>query len=121
MRTDHGIDTLLDLDGQIIDQGRGYWIKFEVWRVEVSPAVPHGIRYSLTLHEPYGTRILGYDNAHAVKPPKKFKYAGRILAHDHKHRHVSDKGVSYEFQDAAQLLADFFADVDRVLKEVESQ
>lgn len=72
--------------------------------------VPHGIRYSLTLHEPY-------DNAHAVKSPKKFKFAGQRLAYDHKHRHVSDKGVAYEFQDAQQLLVDFFAEVDRVLQE----
>lgn len=31
--------------------------------------------------------------------------------------HVSDKGVTYEFQDAQQLLIDFFNEVDRVLKE----
>jgi len=30
---------------------------------------------------------------------------------------VSDKGVPYEFQDAHQLLVDFFAEVDRVLQE----
>lgn len=46
------------------------------------------------------------------------RITGRILAYDHKHRHASDKGVPYEFQDAYQLLIDFFADVDRVLKEV---
>ena len=46
---------------QILDQGDGYWIKFEAWRVDVSDSIPHGIRYSLTLHEPYGKRILGYD------------------------------------------------------------
>jgi len=56
--------------------------------------------------------------AHAVKPPKKFKYAGTRLPYDHKHRHVSDKGVPYEFKDAHQLLSDFFVEVDRVLKEV---
>jgi hypothetical protein len=67
------------------------------------------------LHEPYGKRILGYDNAHAVKPPKKFKYPGQRLTYDHKHRHVSDKGVPYEFQDTQQLLIDFFNEVDRVL------
>ena len=106
-----------DLHDQILDQGDGYWIKFEAWRVEVSMWMPHGIRYSLTLHEPYGERILGYDNAHAVKLPKKFKFAGRRLAYDHMHRHASDKGVPYEFQDAQQLLVDFFAEVDRVLKE----
>lgn len=118
MQRDPAIDALLDLDGSILDQGGGYWIKIEARRVGVSKAVPHGIHYSLTLHEPYGKRILGYDNAHAVKPPKKFRHAGRILAYDHKHRHASDHGMPYEFKDAQQLLNDFFADVDRVLQEV---
>ena len=102
MQSDPGIETLLDLHEQIIDQGNGYWIKIEAWRVKPTPEVPHGIRYSLTLHDPYGKRILGYDNAHAVKPPKKFKYAGRILAYDHRHRYASDKGMPYEFKDAHQ-------------------
>ncbi|MBA5604915.1 hypothetical protein H3H36_06005 [Duganella sp. FT3S] len=118
MKGDPAIDTLLDLHGAILDQEGGYWVKIEAWRVAASHAVPHGIRYSLTLHEPYGKRILGDDNAHAVKPPRKFKYAGRILAFDHKHRHIADHGVPYEFKDAQQLVEDFFADVDRVLQEV---
>jgi hypothetical protein len=118
MERDTSIDTLLDLNGSVLDQGNGYWIKLEAWRVDISKQIPHGIRYSLTLHEPYGGRILGYDNAHAIKLPKKFKYAGRILAFDHKHRHISDKGVPYEFKSAQQLLEDFFSDVDRVLLEV---
>ena len=33
MHDDAGIATLLDLDGQIIDQGNGFWIKIEAWRV----------------------------------------------------------------------------------------
>ena len=118
MREDHVIETLLDLHDQIIDQGDGYWVKIEAWVVVVSADIPHGIRCSLTLHEPYGKRILGYDNAHAVKPPKKFKYAGVRLPYDHKHRHISDKGVPYAFKDAHQLLSDFFVEVDRVLKKV---
>lgn len=118
MREIQGIATLLDLHNQIIDQGGGYWIKIEAWTVDSSIDIPHGIRYSLTLHEPYGKRIIGYDNAHAVKPPKKFKYAGRRLPYDHQHRHVSDKGIPYEFKDAYQLLSDFFLEVDRVLEEV---
>ena len=72
MKIDPVIDTLLDLDGSILDQENGYWIKIEAKRSVISDEVPHGIRYSLTLHEPYGKRILGYDNAHVVKPPKKF-------------------------------------------------
>ena len=118
MREDHGIKTLLDLHDQIIDQGGGYWVKIEAWGVAISVDIPHGIRYSLTLHEPYGKRILGYDNVHAVKPPKKFKYAGMRLPYDHKHRHVSDKGVPYAFKDAHQLLSDFFVEVDHVLEEI---
>ena len=31
---DAGIATLLDLHGQVLDQGDGYWIKIEAWRVE---------------------------------------------------------------------------------------
>jgi hypothetical protein len=118
MRRDTGIDTLLDLHGSILDQGGGYWIKLEAWLVAASPRIPHGVRYSLTLHEPYGKRVLGYDNAHLVKPPKKFKFSGRILPYDHKHRHASDQGVPYEFKDAQQLINDFFADVDMILREV---
>jgi hypothetical protein len=110
-----GLQNLLDLAGSIIDQGDGYWLKIEAWPVAASREIPHGIRYALTLHEPYGKRILGYDNAHAVKPPKKFKFAGQRFAYDHRHRHIADKGVPYAFVDAYQLLSDFFTEVDQVL------
>jgi hypothetical protein len=93
-------------------------MKFEAWQVKANNDIPHGIRYSLTLHDKYGKRIMGYDNSHAVKPPKKYKFAGLRLTYDHKHRHASDNGVPYEFKDAAQLLADFFAEVDSVLAEI---
>ncbi|MGE0082058.1 MAG: DUF6516 family protein [Thiohalomonadaceae bacterium] len=73
---------------------------------------------TLTLHDRYGRRIMGYDNSHAVKRPKKFKYAGQRMPYDHKHRHAADEGIPYEFRSAAQLLEDFFAEVDKVLKEV---
>lgn len=118
MRPDTGLKTLLDLNGYTIDQNGGYWVKIEAWEVTPSKEIPHGVRYSLTLHEPYGKRIMGYDNSHAIRPPKKFKYAGQRLAYDHKHRHIADKGVPYEFKDAHQLLADFFMEVDRVLQEL---
>lgn len=118
MPDDPGLVTLLDLDGQIIDQGGGYWLQIVAWRVDRTREVPHGIRYSLTLHEPGGRRILGYDNAHAVRAPRKFKHAGRRLPYDHRHRHARDRGEPYEFQDAHQLLSDFFKDVDEVMKEM---
>ena len=36
-------------------------------------------------------------------------------------KHVCDKGMPYEFQDAQQLMIDFFNEVDRVLKETNPQ
>jgi len=108
------ISILLDLHQQVIDQEDGYWVKIEAWEVTITNAVPHGIRYSLTLHNPKGTRIMGYDNAHSVK--QKPAYSGRKLPYDHKHRTTRDEGVRYEFKDAYQLLTDFFIDVDKVLK-----
>jgi len=116
---DIGLETLLDLDGSILEQEGGYWIKIEVRRIPTSEHAHHGIRYSLTLHDKYGTRVLGYDNAHAVKPPKKFKFAGRRLPYDHRHRTSNDKGVPYAFESADRLLEDFFAEVDRVIKEAQ--
>ncbi|MES2662971.1 MAG: DUF6516 family protein [Pseudomonadota bacterium] len=118
MQIDHTLDTLLEMHDTVYAMENGYWMKFEAWRVEVTEMIPHGIRYSLTLHDKYGKRMIGYDNSHSVKPPKKYTYAGQRLTYDHKHSHSLDKGVPYEFKDAAQLLADFFAEVDSVLKEL---
>ena len=88
-----GLATLLDLDGSVLEQEGGFWIKLEARVVPSTEVASHGIRYSLTLHDKYGRRVLGYDNAHAVKPPKKFKFAGQRLPYDHRHRTASDKGV----------------------------
>lgn len=117
---EQSLDTLLLLHGEVYDQGEGFWIKIEAWEVPAGEHTPHGIRYALTLHDRHGTRLLGYDNAHAVKPPKRNKFAGRRLAYDHKHRHARDKGVSYEFISADQLLKDFFGEVHRVLREAKT-
>lgn len=107
-----GKNVLLDLHGQILDQEGGYWIKIEAWEVTASLAIPHGIRYSLTLHNPKGVRILGYDNAHSTKSTG---YANRKLPYDHKHRCATDLGVGYPFKDVYQLMKDFFEDVDKTL------
>ncbi len=114
------LETLPLLNGEIYDHGNGYWIKIEAWRAEANEPVPPGIRYALTLHDRYGTRLLGFDNAHGVKPPKRKRFSGRQLAYDHRHRHVRDKGVAYEFTSPQKLLEDFFNEVDRVLEETTS-
>lgn len=114
--TKKGIEALLDLDGIIIEQAGDYWTKFEA-RLIPKPTVeiPHGIRYSLTLHDRHGERIMGFDNAHAVKVKNKSKYHGR-KTYDHRHRHSKDEGIPYEFVDAHQLIQDFWTEVDKVLK-----
>lgn len=53
---DHGLETLLELDGVVIEQERGHWVKFDVARTTVTKERPHGLRYSLTLHDKYGKR-----------------------------------------------------------------
>jgi hypothetical protein len=116
-----GLDYLLGLDGSIEFQNdEGYWVKMDVSRVAVTVERPHGIKYSLTLHAPDSTRLLGFDNAHGgIKPEgSRFLHAGKKHPYDHKHRNATDAGVLYEFDTAYQLLSDFYAEVDRVLKEV---
>lgn len=108
-----GKNVLLDLHEQILDQEGGYWIKIEAWEVQSTQSIPHGIRYSLTLHNPRGIRMLGYDNAHSTKFAG---YTNRKLPYDHKHRCATDPGISYQFKDAYQLLKDFFEDVDKALR-----
>jgi len=119
MSSDPALDVLLDFNGARLGLIGGYWFKIEAKLVDVSRSVPHGIRYSLTLHDLHGARILGYDNAHAIKPPKKAKSPRHGKAFDHKHRHISDHGVPYAFTSAQQLLDDFWADVNRILREVQ--
>lgn len=103
-------------DGRVHWLESGHWIKFEIRHVEPDPERPHGLRYSFTLHDPQGTRLVGFDNAHGVpEPGSRFK-AGPVAA-DHWHRTCDDVGRPYAFEDADTLLADFFREVRRVLGE----
>src|ERR1035437_10000401 len=116
-----GLDYLLGLDGNIEFQSDdGYWVKMEVTRVAATPERPQGIRYSLTLHAPDSTRLIGFDNAPGGFKPQgsHYKHAGIRYPYDHRHRHATDVGVLYEFDTAYQLFSDFYAEVDRALKEV---
>ncbi len=117
MSRDPGLDVLLDMHGTMYRDDSGYWYKIEVWQVEPSTAIPHGIRYNLTLHNKSNQRVMGFDNAHAVKPRKKGAFKGRRVVHDHQHTSSTDKGTPYAFNSAAQLLEDFFDEVNRIIKE----
>ena len=110
---DASLQTLLDLDGEIFPMDNGYWTKFEACRVEPTEQIPHGIRYSLSLHDRNNTRILGFDNAHAYKPKKK-KYGACKVTLDHKHK--IERIYNYEFESASQLIEDFWKAVEEILK-----
>jgi hypothetical protein len=112
-KKDTSLETLLDLEGEVFSMDNGYWTKFEARRVEPTEQIPHGIRYSLTLHDRNNIRILGFDNAHTYKPKKK-KYGARKVTWDHKHK--LKKVYKYEFESASQLLVDFWEAVNKILK-----
>ena len=108
-RRDASLDTLLDLHGQvlIIDEA-GYWVRFVVHQVPVSTAKPHGLDYTLTLHGPDGTRLVGFDNAHRVS---------RRQAQEQDHKHRLSTVRAYDYRDAGALVADFWREVESVLRE----
>ena len=109
---DAALQTLLEMDGFTFWPKPRYWVKFNARFVEAAPQTPHNIKYSLTLHDRNNTRILGFDNAHAVKRRGKHrkKYVGRIVTWDHVHK--LNKTIPYEFESASQLLDDFWKAVD---------
>jgi Family of unknown function (DUF6516) len=111
---EHTLEFLLAFDGRMHWYAEGYFVKFEIKRVEPSKERPHGLRYSLTLHGPGGMRLIGFDNAHGVASAGS-RYNKRQVAADHWHRTESDPGRPYRFRDAATLIDDFFNEVERVL------
>jgi len=114
-KRDHSLELLLDLDGLKFAQEGGYWIKYEVSAVEKTSERPHGIKYSLTLHDPRGKRIFGIDNAH--RPKRRRGPAARSTrpkAADHTHK--GGRAYTYEFKGAETLLVDFDKGVCAALK-----
>lgn len=112
---DPGLDTLLDLNGEkFVMEGGKLWTKFEVKRVNPSPERPHGLDYSLTMHDANGARILGFDNAHSIAEGSGPGARTRI---EYDHKHAGERVRFYDYADAATLLSDFWNEVDRILKE----
>ena len=103
---DHTRQMLLDLDGLRFVYEDGYWIKYAVSEVAVCEEWPHGIKYSLTLHDHRGDRIFGIDNAHLPRTGgAPTRQSTRSAATDHVH--TGRRVYRYEFVDAETLLADF--------------
>jgi hypothetical protein len=103
---------LLDLDGVRFRLEAGYWTKFEVRLVRPTSNMPHGIRYSLTLHDGSGKRVLGFDNAHRVR--SRDRSTSRWVEWDH--RHDFDLVRPYRFESTGRLLEDFWLAVDQVIR-----
>jgi hypothetical protein len=114
--TEHALEFLLAFDGRTHWYEDGYHVRFEIRRVRKTAARPHGLRYSFTLHGPDGVRLIGFDNAHTVRP-RGSRFKRRPEAADHWHRRDGDEGRPYEFKDAATLIEDFMNAVERVLTE----
>jgi hypothetical protein len=106
---DEPMQRLLDYDGRRFWLENGWSIRIRVAEAPVTPGRPHGIKYSFTLHDTDGTRLLGFDNAHGVP---------RALAFDHRHRfRRTEDLVPYNFVGADELICDFFDAVQQACRQ----
>ena len=99
---------LLSLDGYEFQFARGYRVKIEAQPIAASSGRPHGVKYSLTLHDPDGRRLYGLDNAHGIRGRPPF---------DHRHVYGGRRVVAYEYRGPVGLLEDFYREVERLLRQ----
>lgn len=92
-------------------------MKINAWLIEPNEARPLGIRYELSLHDAGNRRILGFDNAYAVKRPGGH-YVEQPRAYDHLHRGPKAAGVPYAYVSADKLVGDFWQAVFKALEEL---
>jgi hypothetical protein len=70
--------------------------------------------YSLTLHDNANERLLGFDNAHSIREGSGPGTRTRI---EYDHKHKGRRVRFYVYRDAGSLLADFWTEVELILKE----
>lgn len=107
---DFTLDILLEMDGLIYYYPSGFWLKIEAKGMRRSSNYPYAVKYSLTLHDPNGNRILGYDNAHRIP--------GENIDSAYDHKHKGARIVSYQYSGADKLLEDFYIDIEIILDKV---
>lgn len=114
---DLGIENLLYMNGDVIeaDAELEYSVHIDAKRSDVTVGRPHGIKYSLTLHDKDGYRLLGFDNAHEIEDKSKGKFSRhrKVSKWDHEHRLREVSVINpYDYQTAEQLMVDFWTAVD---------
>lgn len=117
MNNDETLDCLLGLHGErfVVEELLGLWTKIEAHVSEQTKERPHGLRYSLTLHDRFNNRIMGFDNAHAIEFGRK-TYVAPKRSYDHWHENSLDEGQPYYYINAATLLKDFWKKVEDIIK-----
>jgi hypothetical protein len=112
-KQDYGNDGLLVLNGDryFIDDKGDFEVIFKVISVAATPERPHGLKYTLVLIDAKGARIVCFDNAHAVSLGQGSR---KKLSRQYDHKHIGNKVFPYTFEDAYLLVADFWAEVDKL-------
>ena len=97
---DEAMQRLLAYDRRRYWLVNGWSVRFRVGQVAQTVHRPHGIRYSFTLHDTDGTRLLGFDNAHGVSR----------RANDHRHRFGATSDLlRYDFRGTTSCFVIFRA------------
>ena len=109
---DYELECLLSLHGQKFFRDDGYWYQCEVRLVDKTKERPHGLSYSMTLHDKHNKRVFGIDNAHGYNF-KKNRFSGRSIIYDHKHH--KERVLPYDFVSSEKLVADFFDGCDKYI------
>src|SRR5579864_1742753 len=109
MAEDHELEVLLSLDGFEFQFAQGYRVKIAAESIESTRARPHGVKYSLSLHDPAGRRIYGLDNAHGTRRSRR--------EFDHRHVYGRRRIIAYIYRGPIELLEDFYREVERILRE----
>jgi len=106
---DEEVQRLLDYHCRLYWLVDGWSMRFRVVEVEESSTRPHGLKYSFTLHDVDGSRLLGFDNAHGL---------ARTQVYDHQHRfRRTAEVIPYKYENADRLICDFFDAVERACKQ----
>ena len=118
MKSDRLLEYFLDFDGMksVVDEQLGLWIKFDIKKV-LKNIRKNGVRYSLSLHDRFNTRIIGFDNAHEIEYGAKQNVAP-LKTYDHWHCDENDTGKPYNYKNAGKLFEDFCIEVGKKINQM---